>query len=192
MKTERVHFSGIYMFNMKVALLLLLTVLNFSCKNDVKNEFVPNISNINEQFANEIKLITNSKRDSKQYEHVYFVKIFNGYIPIPNRFELLSEYYDYHHFESKTLPGSIIIGNVNDIDVHRSSRSNDSDIEVKRTSKYGLNITKVIPESEFKNLGKVIQVIIYGDSHYLSIVDTNDGLWEAMLNKWFESTKSEQ
>lgn len=126
---------------------------------------------------------------------VFFIDVFGGYMPVPNRFavrgdgELRSTATGVHRGartaespeELSVLNGAIRFGPRSDLELPSDDEDQASGIELcgkAAFARYGLNVQiRDYPNSRWAS--------IYNDEQFLSVMDTNRGLWEAMLDVWF-------
>jgi hypothetical protein len=115
-------------------------------------------------------------------EQVFFLRIFDDFMPVPNRFVASS-------------PGTF----------RTLSRRPEDDLGLSGVIRFGPRSELELPAEEFAALcekavftrhGLNVEVrdffqglrwvTIYNDSEFLSIIDANHSLWEAMLDVWHE------
>ena len=151
-------------------------------------------------YLHEHKFLSESYSDLS--ENYYQVKIFDGYIRVPNRFFLngrgidegeksinlnsvsyiaiYDSYIGCTHKKIMPLIGTISIGNVADCGLCKEGDKDTPDRRmVKEINRSGLRVRifKIkIPKMEDKQI-----VLIDNEKEYLSVSDDNEKLWESIL-----------
>ena len=114
-------------------------------------------------------------------EQIFFLRIFDGFMPVPNRYVVNGpgtlRAMSRRPEDALGLTGSMHFGPRSEL-----PQFSDEDPEPcaqAEFTRHGLNV-------EVRDYRGVRWVVLYDDSEYLSIVDFNHDLWEAMLDVWYE------
>lgn len=139
---------------------------------------------------NEITKIKNV--DHAGADGLFFIRIFNGFMPIPSRFIVnhvnpngIIEFDTSYPLSVPHIVGSIEVGPYDEFLSHRSeyAKQNHTDTISIRS---GLHITtydapKVDPTVPIANMKTIV---IHDDKQFILIIDQNSELWSAMLSAY--------
>lgn len=129
-------------------------------------------------------------RDARSGQgNVYFVRLFDGLVPVPKRYVLIGRASGVHELNSFDLPGAhssvsgvIRLGSLDNYEAVRKSYSADR-FKVTETSRGRVVVERLVPIGEKGRSGSgITHVIVRGDKEFLLVADENGRLWEAMLD----------
>lgn len=132
-------------------------------------------------------------------KNVHFVKVFDGIIPVPNRYTLIASESSRHEFYgssnqgiTKDLYGHIVFGNYKK-DAVFLKKLLPSDKHIKeRTNKYELQVILYELHLSSGIDGKYTVVLIHDESDYMVVSDSNNKLWVTMLFVYSKSKLENQ
>jgi len=148
-------------------------------------------------YRNEINRI--GRLSPKPSAYFYFIKIADGYIPIPNRYVIYPDAKKYGESRLVNLfsggkgskwfaKGFMAIGDYHEYVKHESARyAKRFDSERRRYGKLNVVIMtdRLSKDSEF---GPIILALFHDDKRYVLVGDENPELWKAMVKAYEKST----
>lgn len=160
----------------------------------------------NKQYRDEVVRIERSLKGDKA--GLFFIEIFSGAFPIPNRYEIVNGAYmggtqlllnsppvfrnDLQRSLERGLvfSGNIELGSYQDYlkrtadEKSRPAARSEENFLVERKRVYGLEVERRMPDKKHwsaSEIGAPVLIFIHNNKEYLRLVDSNSYLWETLL-----------
>jgi hypothetical protein len=129
-----------------------------------------------------------SKISEGKADNLFFIRIFNVNLPIPNRFTLVASETDRHEFNSMTnygttkdLIGFIVIGSlVKDEQFINKFVPNEKFI-TQKLEHNNLTVRKYTVNTKY---GDLVTIFIHNNNEYLIVSDANTLFWMENINEY--------